>query len=457
MDTAEKTAAAGVPLTIVLAPTDAGRAELAQPQAGLSLPQRKLLSRLDGQRRLADLVGADAGLSSERIARDALRLLMLGLARSDEFVPTQQRAPTTVDLARNTQVPATLSQADASLPSSAAVVEESRRGPMRLAIGGGIAALAIGFGVVLLRPSAVQREAESVASQDQAAAPAPAPLPRPVTAGAVPPDSAPPSAPPAIDRPAEPTQSQSRVAEPRAVRTPPKVEARAPKEEPRAPVARHDAAPPHAVQKPTTVAAVPPVSKPPAKQEAANKSGTERTAPVKETTAPTATPTPPAAQPAERAAAPPPAARVVDSAPATAPQQVAVATPPSGPPAAPVAAATNPPAPAGARALLPSERDFAPSDTDPERLAQQAAGRAPVQRTPPIFPRDAIRQGLTEGSVRARLHIAADGSVQSVETSVTDPRFKVFERPARAALMTWTFVPGAPGRAYDTLVYFRAP
>ncbi len=455
MDTAEKTAAAGVPLTIVLAPTDAGRAELAQPQAGLSLPQRKLLSRLDGQRRLADLVGADAGLSSERIARDALRLLMLGLARSDEFVPTRQRVPGTVDIARNT--PATLPAAGPAFSSSSDIAYGSRRAPLRLLVGGGIAAVVIGAAVLLLRPSAVERKAESEAARDRSAVPAPTPLPPTVTAKATPPESPRPLTPSTPVRAAEPAQAESRVVEPpHAVRTPPKAEAHAPKEEARAPVVRHDAGPPHAVQRPTTVAAVPPVSKPPAKQETANKSGADRTAPVKETTASAATPTPPAPQTAERAAAAPPATRVVDSAPATAPQTVAVATPPISPPAAPVAAAANPPA-AGPRALLPSERDFAPSDTDPERLAQQAAGRAPVQRTPPIFPRDAIREGLTEGSVRARLHIAADGTVQSVETSVTDPRFKVFERPARAALMTWTFVPGASGRVYDTLVYFRAP
>jgi outer membrane biosynthesis protein TonB len=107
--------------------------------------------------------------------------------------------------------------------------------------------------------------------------------------------------------------------------------------------------------------------------------------------------------------------------------------------------------------LLPQERDFAPTDSDPEQLALQAAGRAPLQRTPPIFPRDAIRQGLAEGTVRARLIIAADGTVERVETSVADARYAVFERPARAALTTWVFVPGAAGRVHETVLRFRAP
>jgi outer membrane biosynthesis protein TonB len=426
METAEKTASAGVALSMVLASTRAGREELARPQAGLSLTQRKLLSRLDGQRRLADLVGADAGLSAERIARDALRLLMLGLARSDDVPDTQPRPTTVFGATRTTETrppalePAPTPAPTAMTPRATAPAYARSRLP--------IAAGVVVAGSVAVGASFFLRSAPHAAPAPvvQAASPAPAqPLSapmnlarseaaRPVTAPA---PVAPSAAPAANPHPTSPQPTP-----------PPKPVVRAAEPAPNAPAAKHerDAAAP--VPKNAGTHETPAAQRPTGTEHA--RTGTVLVV-----------------RGANRADAAAPLARP--------------APPPASEPAATLAVApvvsTAPPAEERPRPLLPVEREFAPAESDPQRLALAAAGRAPVQRTPPIFPREALRQGVTEGSVRARLFIAADGTVERVETSVTEPRFAVFEHSARVALMTWLFMPGEPGRVHDTVVNFRAP
>lgn len=423
MESAEKTASAGVALSLVLASTRAGREELARPQAGLSLTQRKLLSRLDGQRRLADLVGADAGMSAERIARDALRLLMLGLARSDDFPDTQPRPTTVVGVTPTTHVRAPATDAPPPpAPVPTAPTYTRRRLPIVAGIVvAGAVALAASF---FLRSS--PRAAAAVAAQVDSPAPvraAPALVsvakpetPRPALAAA--PVALPP-APAANPPPARVPSTSPPKPDPHAAAPAPTIPA----------VAKHERQ--AAAAAPAPKSAV--VHEVPATPRPANVE-TARTGTVLQLRGANRDATPAApAQPA------PPASGSATT--------LAVA---------PVVS-TAPPADAGPRPLLPVEREFAPAESDPQRLALAAAGRAPVQRTPPIFPREALRQGVTEGSVRARLFIAADGTVERVETSVADPRFAVFEHSARVALMTWLFMPGEAGRVHDTVVNFRAP
>ena len=65
----------------VLALTEAGRQEVRSPQSGLSLPQRWLLVRIDGQSSLDDLAAmATVSGPSDRLPRDAARLVAMGLA-----------------------------------------------------------------------------------------------------------------------------------------------------------------------------------------------------------------------------------------------------------------------------------------------------------------------------------------------------------------------------------------
>ena len=72
----------------------------------------------------------------------------------------------------------------------------------------------------------------------------------------------------------------------------------------------------------------------------------------------------------------------------------------------------------------------------------------------PEFPPEAVRQGIDQGTVRARLRIGADGRVESVTTSAA-AQSRVFERSARTALAEWSFPPGAAGRVYEVQLDYR--
>jgi protein TonB len=71
----------------------------------------------------------------------------------------------------------------------------------------------------------------------------------------------------------------------------------------------------------------------------------------------------------------------------------------------------------------------------------QAEARDVVSREAPSFPSDALDEGIYEGKVKARLNIAADGSVKSVDIVEAEPK-RVFDKAARRALMRWKYAPG---------------
>lgn len=77
-----------------------------------------------------------------------------------------------------------------------------------------------------------------------------------------------------------------------------------------------------------------------------------------------------------------------------------------------------------------------------------------VAREQPEFPRDAARQGVESGAVRARLTISAAGDVTNVTILQARP-LRVFDRSVTTALSRWKFNPGADGRTYDTEVNFQ--
>ncbi len=77
-----------------------------------------------------------------------------------------------------------------------------------------------------------------------------------------------------------------------------------------------------------------------------------------------------------------------------------------------------------------------------------------VAREQPEFPRDAARQGVESGAVRARLTISASGDVTNVTILQARP-LRVFDRSVTSALSRWKFNPGADGRTYDTEVNFQ--
>ena len=142
-----------------------------------------------------------------------------------------------------------------------------------------------------------------------------------------------------------------------------------------------------------------------------------------------------------------------------------MATAPAAPATATVAtvdASKQPPPPAASEARLDVPtwaRGFAPvaPDAADPRMVAVTTGLSPIERVPPVYPREAAREGISRGSVRARAIIAANGSVERVEFPSLDARNRVFERPARAALMTWSFPPGERGRVYEVVLNFIAP
>lgn len=76
-----------------------------------------------------------------------------------------------------------------------------------------------------------------------------------------------------------------------------------------------------------------------------------------------------------------------------------------------------------------------------------------VAREQPEFPRDAARQGVESGAVRARLTINASGDVTNVAIVQARP-LRVFDRAVTNALSRWKFNAGAEGRTYETEVSF---
>jgi outer membrane biosynthesis protein TonB len=81
---------------VVLALSRDGREELRQPRAGLSLPQRKLLTLIDGRRSLREIAAAEPTLHADRLASDAARLLGRGLVEIEHGQLEPITRPTTL-------------------------------------------------------------------------------------------------------------------------------------------------------------------------------------------------------------------------------------------------------------------------------------------------------------------------------------------------------------------------
>ena len=151
--------------------------------------------------------------------------------------------------------------------------------------------------------------------------------------------------------------------------------------------------------------------------------------------------------------------------------------PPAAVPAKPATVAAAPvlapspspsPAPASARAAeRVVERTVEPAPTPPPQVAsaaptaraaapkvEQTAQVTPIFREQPEFPRDAARQNIDTGSVRAKLTINAGGEVTNV-TIVQSRPTRTFDRAVISSLNRWKFNPGAEGRSYETEINFQ--
>ncbi len=148
--------------------------------------------------------------------------------------------------------------------------------------------------------------------------------------------------------------------------------------------------------------------------------------------------------PKATAAVPTPAAAPVEARPPiveakpAAPAPVAAAVPAAPPPSAPAANVVA--------SAAPTARPTPPKDV--------ASTTTVVSREQPDFPRDAMRAGVENGSVRARLIITAAGTVSSVVIVEARPT-RVFDRAVTQALLRWKFNAGTDGRTYETEVNFK--
>ena len=67
-------------------------------------------------------------------------------------------------------------------------------------------------------------------------------------------------------------------------------------------------------------------------------------------------------------------------------------------------------------------------------------GAVPIERVEPVYPREAIKDNISNGKVVARLQVDEKGLVTSVTIVEANPR-KVFDREVIRALSLWKFKP----------------
>lgn len=124
--------------------------------------------------------------------------------------------------------------------------------------------------------------------------------------------------------------------------------------------------------------------------------------------------------------------------------------PTPSPVVAPAAAVATPPA-----AAPPTVVAGAPPVARPTPARELPPALTVLVREPPAFPREAARDGITSGNVRARMLINAEGNVTSVVIVEAVPP-RVFDRAVNQALSRWKFNAGTDGRTYETNVEFKS-
>ena len=115
-----------------------------------------------------------------------------------------------------------------------------------------------------------------------------------------------------------------------------------------------------------------------------------------------------------------------------------------------------------ARQEAASKLMVAPTPAPPPRAPEvKPAAGAPasamrvVTRVEPEFPSEAVKAGVYEGTVQARLIVDANGSVTRVEIVEARPR-RVFDRAVVRALSEWKYNEGAAGRTVTVELAFKA-
>jgi protein TonB len=136
---------------------------------------------------------------------------------------------------------------------------------------------------------------------------------------------------------------------------------------------------------------------------------------------------------------PPPPPKKIEIPKTPPPPQVYV-PPPDVPvpttPTEPVIAAVTPTPPITPPVIAPP----APPPPAPAPKPAIRKGITPIFRVEPVYPREAIRAGISKGTVVARLNIDEKGLVTDVKIIESDPP-RVFDREVTRALSQWKFTP----------------
>lgn len=461
----------------LFARTAAGSAELSRPASSLSVPQRRLLLLIQQGAAYSALVDS-AAVDRDRRRRDLLRLIELQLVTEVDAngLPLPARAPQTQSdsadpLSRfggQTLVMPPPPSPNVRRPQPAAMAPVAtggtpprtgdvpgRRGPT-VAIVALVGAAIVGGGSWWLTHlggdvPVAGKVAQAASPQDNSV---PAPVPAPVAATPSP-ARAPASTPaPVLLAAATPLSSSSAPAPAleRGLKPAPGT--------PNAAAASPAPGPAPARQQPVIAPTTPPA--------AVRAAGKVDEASAKDTAvgatgvASTANPPPPSAQAtvpsprSEPTSAATPSAR---SEPAATSATVATVSPvdpprPSASPAASsaaVAAAAQQPTPAS---TAPSLASAAPTSSAGAASPPPPPAPKILSRVNPDFPREAALAGVSSGTIKARMRVAADGSVTGVEIVQATPA-RVFDRAVTRALSQWKFEPTGAARTVDHEVEFR--
>lgn len=78
-----------------------------------------------------------------------------------------------------------------------------------------------------------------------------------------------------------------------------------------------------------------------------------------------------------------------------------------------------------------------------------------LKKVPPEYPSEAVKKNISSGSVRAKMSIAGDGKVSSVEVVEAEPK-RVFDRAAIEALSQWKFEGTGAAQTHEVKLVFKS-
>lgn len=82
-----------------------------------------------------------------------------------------------------------------------------------------------------------------------------------------------------------------------------------------------------------------------------------------------------------------------------------------------------------------------------------AADRSLVAMENPVFPSEALDEGISSGWVKVKLTISAAGAVTAIEIVDAQPK-KIFDKSVRRAVNNWKYAAGTANETIETTLKF---